>query len=70
MDCDRFCADQPGYADTFCAAAPALSTRGSCLRQCTPSSNAAECPSDSTCTALARQGDANVKKSVCVPNVL
>ncbi|NVB83863.1 MAG: L,D-transpeptidase [Kofleriaceae bacterium] len=67
MDCDRFCADQPGYADTFCAAVPSLGSRGSCLRQCTPSSNASECPSDMACAAVSRQGESAVKKNVCVP---
>ncbi len=74
MTCNKFCADQPGYADTFCATAPSLSTTGTCLRQCTPSSNAAECPSDTTCTSVARY-DANrassvppTMKNVCMPN--
>ncbi|MDB4961881.1 MAG: hypothetical protein JWP01_1880 [Myxococcales bacterium] len=67
MSCDRYCADQPGYADTFCAAVPQLGTGGSCLRQCTPSSNAAECPSDMACVTTARNGDPATKKSVCRP---
>jgi hypothetical protein len=67
MPCDRFCADQPGYADTFCAAVPSLATGGSCLRQCTPSSNAAECPADMTCGGAPRNGQPGVVKSVCLP---
>jgi hypothetical protein len=70
MACDRYCADMPGYADTFCANAPALALvegKGSCLRQCTPSSNAAECPTDMECKPLARNGQASVTKNVCVP---
>lgn len=54
MACTQFCADQPGYADTFCAAAPSLAAGGSCVRQCTPNSNASECPSDMACTSTAR----------------
>jgi hypothetical protein len=65
--CDRVCADQPGYADTFCAAVPALGAGGSCVRQCTPSANAAECPSDLACTVLPRNGQPTVTRSVCVP---
>jgi hypothetical protein len=74
MSCNKFCADQPGYADTFCATAPSLSTSGSCLRQCTPASNASECPSDTTCTSVARYDAtrpptvAPTMKNVCMPN--
>lgn len=67
MACNQFCADQPGYADTFCATMPALAAGGSCLRQCTPSSNAAECPSDMTCSPAARFGSPAAVKSVCTP---
>jgi hypothetical protein len=68
MACTQFCADQPGYADTFCAKAPALAaTGGSCLRQCTPNSNAAECPSDMTCTQAMRFGTTAATKYVCMP---
>jgi hypothetical protein len=68
MTCNQFCADQPGYADTFCARAPALAASGgSCLRQCTPSSNAAECPSDMTCTQAMRFGSPAATKYVCMP---
>ena len=69
MACDRFCADQPGYADTFCAAVPSLSIRGggSCVRQCTPSSNASECPTDMACVAAPRNGQPTAVKHVCLP---
>lgn len=67
MACDRLCADQPGYADTFCAAVPSLGATGSCLRQCTPSSNAAECPSDMQCGVASRQGQTAIRKTVCLP---
>ncbi len=65
--CERFCDDQPGYADTFCAAVPALGAGGSCVRQCTPGSNAAECPSDMACAVMPRNGSTTVAKAVCVP---
>ena len=74
MACEKFCSDQPGYADTFCVGMPSLATGGSCLRQCTPSSNAAECPSNSTCTAMGRYSAFSVgsavttMKYVCQPN--
>jgi hypothetical protein len=67
MSCDRYCSDQPGYADTFCAAAPSLGAGGSCLRQCTPASNAAECPRDQSCVPLARNGMPTAIRSVCAP---
>jgi hypothetical protein len=67
MSCDRYCDDQPGYADTFCAAAPSVGAGGSCLRQCTPASNAAECPRDHACVPLARNGMASTVKYVCAP---
>ncbi len=67
MACSQLCMDQPAYADTFCASVPALGTGGSCVRQCTPSSNAAECPSDMSCTLLPRFGATSPVRSVCVP---
>ena len=67
MACTRYCSDQPGYADTFCAAVPSLGTGGSCVRQCTPSSNASECPSDMACTVTARTGTPYASKAVCLP---
>lgn len=67
MSCTKFCADMPGYADTFCAGVPALGTGGSCVRQCTPSSNAAECPADMQCVPHGRHGASTVTKHVCVP---
>ena len=70
MACDRYCADQPGYADTFCTNVPSLSVdaaKGSCLRQCTPGSNASECPVDMECQPMARNGQATVVRNVCVP---
>ena len=71
MACNQFCADQPGYADTFCAKLPTsfAPTGGSCLRQCTPSSNAAECPSDMTCQQAMRFGSPAATKYVCMPRL-
>ena len=67
MSCERLCADQPGYADTFCAAIPALGAGGSCVRQCTPAVNAPECPADLACAVVGRNGQASVTRAVCVP---
>lgn len=67
MGCTRYCADQPGYADTFCAAEPTFGAGGTCLRQCTPLSNASECPANSTCMARARIGQTSTMRYVCVP---
>ena len=69
MACDRYCDDQPGYADTFCAAAPSLGAGGSCLRQCTPASNAAECPRDQSCVSLGRNGMPTTVRNVCAPTL-
>ena len=65
--CDKVCADQPGWADTFCAAVPALGAGGSCVRQCTPSSNGSECPADEACQPQGRNGQPGVTRNVCVP---
>lgn len=65
MACNQFCADQPGSADTFCATMPSLAAGGSCLRQCTPNSNAAECPSDMKCSPATRFGAPVATKFVC-----
>lgn len=72
MACERFCADQPGYADTFCASVPSLSLRGagSCVRQCTPSSNASECPTDHACLPAPRMGQVTTIKNVCLPTAI
>jgi len=62
--CARYCADEPGWPTTFCAADPLGNT---CLRECTPASNASECPADSTCVARARVSDSKTTKYVCDP---
>ncbi len=65
--CDRYCADQPGYADTFCAREATLGSGGSCVRTCTPASNASECPASTACVARARNGQPTVTRNVCIP---
>lgn len=67
MACDRYCTDQPGYADTFCVAEPGVAAGGSCLRQCTPASNGSECAAEQECVARARNGQASTVRNVCVP---
>jgi len=64
--CQRYCPDLPGYAWTFCADEPALGG-GTCLRQCTPGANAAECPADHDCVARARLGQPGTVRNVCLP---
>ena len=64
--CNRVCPDQPGWPWTFCANEPTLGG-GSCLRRCTPSANANECPADSTCVSRPRAGEAATTRAVCVP---
>ncbi len=56
--CTRYCSDQPGATDTFCAA-------GTCARQCTPSSNASECAGGTTCAPRTRPGE-STPHYVCV----
>jgi hypothetical protein len=63
--CTRYCPDQPGFADTFCAD---MGSEGECARQCTPSVNSPECPAGTTCRAVARRGQATVTRNVCLPN--
>ena len=67
MACSRFCADQPGWPTTFCATDSGLATGGSCLRQCTPSSNASECPVGDECLMRTRQSDPATMRYVCIP---
>jgi hypothetical protein len=66
MACTRVCADQPGFARTFCAAEPSLGSGGSCLRSCTPSLNAPECSLGMAC-ALRSRPDGSRSATACVP---
>ena len=64
--CERYCPDAPGRPPTFCVDEPALG--GSvCVRQCTPESNASECPASSACMARSRAGQPSVERDVCLP---
>jgi hypothetical protein len=64
--CTSLCPDQPGFADTTCAAVASLGAGGSCVRQCTPSSNGSECPRDMTCGTVMRFGT-TTPRNVCLP---
>ncbi len=66
QSCSRFCADEPNSPSTFCADDAAVGK--SCLRTCTPASNASECPADSACVPRHRVGDAARTANVCVPS--
>ncbi|MBI4951058.1 MAG: L,D-transpeptidase [Myxococcales bacterium] len=63
--CTQYCPDQAGSAPTFCVNEPELGG-ATCVRQCTPASNGAECPAGFTCESRTRNGGSTVK-SVCVP---
>jgi hypothetical protein len=65
QSCSRFCADEPGWPMTFCAADASMGN--GCLRTCTPASNASECPADSDCVQRTRVGDSRTARFVCVP---
>lgn len=67
MACERFCTDQPGYADTFCVRDAALGAGGSCARQCTASSNGSECAAGNACVARGRNGQPSSVRTVCIP---
>jgi L,D-transpeptidase catalytic domain len=64
--CDRFCPDEPGKPWTFCAVEAKLGG-GACMRECTPMSNASECPASSDCLPRSRVGQSSIVKAVCVP---
>lgn len=68
MPCTRYCADQPGAPDTFCANVSAFGAGGSCMRQCTPSSNASECPAQTTCRPVSRFSAPSTTRHVCMPD--
>lgn len=67
MPCERYCADQPGVADTVCTSVAGFGAGGSCMRQCTPSSFASECPAQTTCKKVLRFGT-NIARFACMPN--
>ena len=68
QSCTALCPDQPGWAETTCVNAPMIDDGGSCLRRCTPSSNASECPRDMDCAPEARTALPSATRYVCVPH--
>jgi hypothetical protein len=63
--CTAYCPDQPGFPTTACINEASLGG-ATCLRQCTPSSNASECPAGYVCDQRNRNGSTS-KRNVCVP---
>jgi len=66
QSCTRYCPDAPGSATTFCVDEPALGG-AVCVRQCTPSSNASECPAGTACVRRSRHGEPQTVRDVCEP---
>jgi hypothetical protein len=64
QSCDQFCPDQPGWTTTMCATDDTLGT--TCLRRCTPASNASECAGGESCQQRTRPADGS-SDYVCVP---
>ena len=63
--CTALCPDEPGFAETTCVSAPSLASGGTCLRKCTPSTNASECAADQQCVTETHLMTGT--RSVCVP---
>jgi hypothetical protein len=55
-----------GVAPTMCVNESSLGGP-SCVRTCTPSKNAPECPGGTSCELRSRNGDPATSKYVCVP---
>ncbi len=64
QSCEAFCPDQPGFPWTFCLADAAGDN--TCVRECTPSSNGAECPAGFACEARAGAAPGSPAKYACV----
>ncbi len=64
--CGTYCPDQPGFPTTACIDEAALGGP-TCLRQCTPASNASECAAGMTCVQRMRNGSSTSTRNVCVP---
>jgi hypothetical protein len=64
--CTRLCPDPVGVAPTMCVNEASLGGP-SCLRTCTPSKNAPECPGGTSCVTRTRNGDPATTKYVCAP---
>jgi hypothetical protein len=62
--CSRYCPDMPGWPATFCVENAALGGR-TCVRQCSPETNASECPGGVACVATPRAGEPTTVRNVC-----
>ncbi|HZS39015.1 MAG TPA: L,D-transpeptidase [Polyangia bacterium] len=62
--CALACPDEPGAPTTFCASDASLGK--TCLRHCTPESNASECPADTDCATRPRASSGQATFA-CVP---
>lgn len=65
MSCTSACPDQAGWPTTFCTNEPQLGGNA-CVRQCSPASNASECPEGTTCVSRTRP-NSTTSRSVCIP---
>jgi hypothetical protein len=64
--CTRYCPDLPGFPDTTCVNEADLGGK-TCVRQCTPASNASECPAGTRCETVPWVADPTKSRNVCVP---
>lgn len=64
--CASICPDMAGWPMTTCINEPSLGG-ATCLRQCTPASNASECPGGATCEQRLRNGTTTSTRHVCIP---
>jgi hypothetical protein len=64
--CSSTCPDKPGWPTTFCVNESSLGG-AACVRQCTPDTNASECPGAASCVPKPRNGVSSPVKNVCVP---
>jgi hypothetical protein len=66
QSCTSACADQKARPRTTCVSESRVSANGrTCLRQCTPASNAPECPAGFDCATRTRANGTSA--NVCVP---
>lgn len=66
--CTALCPDQPGWSETTCVIAPAVADAGTCLRRCTPSTNASECDAGQDCVPETRTAVPSQTRYVCTPH--
>ena len=66
--CTAICPDQPGWSETTCVTARAIADAGTCLRRCTPSTNASECGAGQDCVPEARAALPSQTRYVCMPH--